>query len=114
MSTSCIFVWDMRLFFLLFFVPFLLLGQTPKEQAVNLIEIKQYQSAEVLMYKYVKKNSSDRQAIELLGDSYGHQKKWDNAIEQYKKLTQLENNNANYHYKYGGALGMKALNVSKI
>ncbi|ARV09220.1 hypothetical protein BTO05_06030 [Winogradskyella sp. PC-19] len=104
----------MRLYILLLFIPFLLLGQAPKEQAVILINKKQYQNAEVLMQKYVKSNTSDKKAIELLGDAYGHQKKWDNAIEQYKKLTKLESNNANYHYKYGGALGMKALSVSKI
>ena len=92
----------------------MLFGQTPKELAVNLINKKQYQSAEVLMHKYVKSNTSDKRAIELLGDAYGHQKKWDKAIEQYKKLKQLENNNANYHYKYGGALGMKAISVSKL
>ncbi|MDA8874321.1 hypothetical protein N9H78_01465 [Winogradskyella sp.] len=104
----------MRLFVFLLFIPFLLFGQTQKEQAVLLINKKKYQSAEVLMHKYVKSNTSDKKAIELLGDAYGHQKKWDNAVEQYKKLTQLEVNNANYHYKYGGALGMKALSVSKI
>lgn len=104
----------MRLFIFLLFIPFLLFGQTPKELAVNLINKKQYQSAEVLMHKYVKSNTSDKRAIELLGDAYGHQKKWDKAIEQYKKLKQLENNNANYHYKYGGALGMKAISVSKL
>ena len=33
---------------------------------------------------------------------------------QYKKLVKANPYNANYHYKYGGALGMKALSVSKL
>jgi tetratricopeptide (TPR) repeat protein len=49
-----------------------------------------------------------------LGDAYGHQKKWDEAIKYYNQLIELEPSIANYHYKYGGALGMKALEVSKI
>jgi tetratricopeptide (TPR) repeat protein len=31
----------------------------------------------------------------------------------YKKIKQLQPNNAEYHYKYGGALGMKAKSVNK-
>ena len=56
----------MRLFVFLLFIPFLLFGQTQKEQAVLLINKKKYQSAEVLMHKYVKSNTSDKKAIELL------------------------------------------------
>lgn len=59
------------------------------------------------------KNPNDLIGIETLGDTYGHQKKWDNAIEQYEKLVSTKDDNANYHYKYGGALGMKALEVNK-
>ena len=33
---------------------------------------------------------------------------------QYEKLTKANPKNANYHYKYGGALGMKALGISKL
>ena len=41
-------------------------------------------------------------------------KKWDEAAAEYKKLVNTKPNTANYHYKLGGALGMKALSVSKI
>lgn len=75
---------------------------------------KQYAKAEALLVDYIAKNASDKEAIELLGDAYGHQKKWDKAIAQYKRLTKLSPKNANYHYKYGGSLSMKALKVNKI
>ena len=65
------------------------------------------------MIAYVEENPMDLKAIELLGDAFGYQEKWNEAIKYYQKLVDAEDNNANYHYKYGGALGMKALSVSK-
>lgn len=103
----------MKKIIILFFFPLLVFGQKPYEKVKQLIFEKQFSKAERLIFDYVKTNSNDKVAIELLGDAYGHQKKWDDAILQYKTLIDLENNNANYHYKYGGALGMKALTVSK-
>ncbi len=99
-------------FFLLF--PFLLLSQDVLEQAEILFSQKKYAKAELLLISYIEKNKTDIKAIELLGDAYGHQKKWDDAIRGYKTLVDVDASNANYHYKYGGALGMKALQISKI
>jgi tetratricopeptide (TPR) repeat protein len=48
-----------------------------------------------------------------LGDIAGHNKSWDKAIVYYKKLKQLKPSEANYFYKYGGALGMKAKDSNK-
>ena len=104
----------MKKFILFFFFPLLVFSQSPYANFRNLLELKQFKKAEVLISSFVIKNANDAIAIELLGDSYGHQKKWDNAIEQYRKLTVLKPKDANYHYKYGGALGMKALSVSKL
>lgn len=102
-----------KILFLLCF-PVFILAQNPKENAEHFITKKQYNKAEKVIKDFVSKNPSDKKAIELLGDAYGYQKKWDNAIEQYKKLSELDKNNANYHYKYGGSLGMKALKISKL
>ena len=90
------------------------LGQSPKEEATHFIKKRQYQKAEVIMQNYVKIYPQDWEAIELLGDAYGYQEKWDNAILHYKRLVELDKSNANYHYKYGGALALKAQSVSKI
>jgi tetratricopeptide (TPR) repeat protein len=79
----------------------------------QLLKQKQFVKAEQLAIAFVKENPNNLKALELLGDAYGHQKKWDNAIEQYKKLVENNDKNASYHYKYGGALGMKALEVNK-
>lgn len=90
------------------------MAQNPKEKAEDFIAKKEFKNAQVEMISYLKANPEDKEAIELLGDAYGYEKKWDNAITAYEKLKNKEPKNANYHYKYGGALGMKALSISKI
>ena len=99
------------LIFLLF--PFVVFSQSLTVEVQQLIQKKQYVKAEQLAKNIVKKSPNDLMVIELLGDAYGHQKKWDEAIEQYEKLVEFQDDNANYHYKYGGAMGMKALEVNK-
>lgn len=89
-------------------------SQTAIEKTKILIANKDFVDAQTEMTDFLKSNPDQKEAIELLGDAYGHQKKWDEAIVQYKTLLEEEPNNANYHYKYGGALGMKALSISKI
>jgi tetratricopeptide (TPR) repeat protein len=89
-------------------------SQNSIEKAKVFIAKKQFKSAQNEMLTFLKTNPEDNQAIELLGDAYGHEKKWDDAIEQYKILTEQQPKSANYQYKYGGALGMKALSISKL
>lgn len=88
-------------------------GQTAFEQANALIEAKKYEQSERVLYNYLQQHPKDRTAQELYGDALGFQEKWDEAIEVYKELMFSDNQNANYFYKYGGAMGMKALSVSK-
>ncbi|GAA3636823.1 hypothetical protein GCM10022397_23040 [Flavivirga jejuensis] len=89
-------------------------SQSNLDDVDALFQKKQFKKAEQLISTYLKTDPNNLQAIELLGDAHGHQKKWDAAIIQYEKLINKKVNNANYHYKYGGALGMKALSISKI
>ncbi|WP_299336005.1 tetratricopeptide repeat protein [uncultured Psychroserpens sp.] len=105
----------MKYIFLFLLIPILGISQTSSlDEAKRLLSSKKFSKAQTLLSEYVRENQNDKEGIELLGDAYGHQKKWDDAIINYKKLTKLEPRNANYHYKYGGALGMKALSVSKL
>lgn len=105
----------MKYLFVILFIPFLSFSQSSSlDDAKQLLKDKKFVKAQELLSEYVKTHQNDKESIELLGDAYGHQKKWDDAIAYYEKLTRLEPGNANFHYKYGGALGMKALSVSKI
>ena len=104
----------MKLLVLFLFLPCMFFGQHTLREVEGFLDKKQYSEAEAAIMTYVKENPNDLKGIELLGDTYGQQKKWDEAIEQYKKLVELSPKTANYHYKYGGAMGMKALKVNKL
>lgn len=104
----------MKFFILFFLFSVVVIGQTDFDKTEQFFANKQFSKAALLMEDYVKTHPNDTKGIELLGDAYGYQKKWDDAIENYKKLVGLSPKTANYHYKYGGALGMKALSVSKM
>lgn len=101
-------------YFCIFLMSSICFSQASIEKAEAFIFKKEFKNAQNEMTIFLKTEPEDNFAIELLGDVYGHQKKWDEAIEQYKTLTEKQPNNANYQYKYGGALGMKALSISKL
>jgi tetratricopeptide (TPR) repeat protein len=97
--------------FLLF--PTLFWSQTTFEKAQKLFEAENFDKAESLFKSALKENPSDFKSVEYLGDIASRNKKWDDAVSYYKKLKILKPLVANYFYKYGGALGMKALEVNK-
>ncbi|WP_159017884.1 tetratricopeptide repeat protein [Algibacter sp. L3A6] len=103
----------MNKFLIFLLLPIMVFSQSSIADFKELVSKKHYQKAEPLLIQYLENTPNDLQAIELLGDVYGHQKQWDHAIDNYKKLVESKPKTANYHYKYGGALGMKALSVSK-
>lgn len=104
----------MKLFLFFLLIPILTLGQSELQEVERLIAKKQYSKAEKNIKSYLDSNPNDLKGIELLGDIYGQQLKWDDAIVNYKKLVDAKGNVADYHYKYGGAMGMKALKVNKL
>lgn len=102
-----------KILFALFF-PMLLSSQSLVSEMKDLFQAKRYSEARDMLLPQLENEPDDPLLVELIGDSYGHEKKWDEAITYYEKLVSLYPNNANYHYKHGGALGMKALSISKI
>ncbi len=66
------------------------------------------------LYSFGQTQVEEIQALEVLGDSYAQQDKWEEAVLIFEQLVQLETKNANYHYKYGEALGRSALNTNKL
>ena len=94
---------------LLIFLPILCFSQASLDEVEKLLKKRQFEKAETQIEDFLSKHPNHLKAIELLGDAYGYQKKWDSAVTEYKKLVDAKPNIANYHYKYGGVLGMKAL-----
>ena len=98
-------------FFILFTQCFF--SQTLFEKAEKLFKEKKYEEAKGLFESYLKSVPNHQKTIEYLGDIAGSSKKWDVAIDYYKKLKIQNPNSANYWFKYGGAMGMKAKSVNK-
>lgn len=83
------------------------------EKAEKLFDQEKYSQAEVLFEVYLKSNPNHTKTLEYLGDIAGHSKDWDKAIECYRKIRKQFPKNANYHYKFGGAMGMKAKEANR-
>ncbi len=98
---------------ILLLLAFQMKAETDFEKAEQLFQMKKFEQAKPLFESYLKQNPSCFKTVEYLGDIAGHQQKWDEAILRYKWLKIQFPKNANYHYKYGGALGMKAKSVNK-
>ena len=88
-------------------------SQTLFEKAEKLYNEKKFEEAKGLFESYLKLAPNHQKTIEYLGDIAGSSKKWDEAIEYYKKLKISNPTSATYWYKYGGAMGMKAKSVNK-
>jgi tetratricopeptide (TPR) repeat protein len=97
--------------FLLF--PLMIWSQSTFDTAEKLFKEEKFDQARPIFENFLKSNPSNLKTIEYLGDIAGRNKSWDTAIGYYKKLKQLKPSEANYHYKYGGALGMKAKESNK-
>lgn len=88
-------------------------SQTSFDKGKILFEQGKYASAEPLFEKDLKENPNNTKTIEYLGDISGYQTQWNNAIYYYEKLKTTFPKNANYWYKFGGAMGMKAKSINK-
>jgi tetratricopeptide (TPR) repeat protein len=93
--------------------PLLILAQPNFDKGEKLFKEGKYEQAQPIFESFLKENPNHLKTIEYLGDIAGHQKSWDKAIVYYKKLKQLKPSEANYYFKYGGVLGMKAKESNK-
>ena len=90
-----------------------MLNQADFEKAEKLFFQGQLSQAKLLFEAFLIENPNHLKTLEYLGDINGTEKNWDQAIFYYNKLKILKPSEANFFYKYGGALGMKAKNSNK-
>jgi tetratricopeptide (TPR) repeat protein len=100
-------------FFFLFFFSLFAFSQTSFEKGEKLWMQKKSNEAKQVFQDYLKSHPNHAKSLEYLGDIAGSQKQWDQALEYYKKLKNSYPKDANYCFKYGGALGMKAKESNK-
>ena len=101
----------LQLIFLFFSL--LTFSQSSFEKGEKLYVQKKMNEAKQMFQDYLKSHPNHSKSIEYIGDIAGYQKQWNEAIEYYQKLKISFPKNANYWYKYGGALGMKAKESNK-
>jgi tetratricopeptide (TPR) repeat protein len=89
-------------------------AQTKYERAEEYFKQENFSKAKPIFEAYLKQYPNDKKTREYLGDIAAYGKNWEVAISFYKELSGEEPQNANYHFKYGGALGMKAMSISRI
>lgn len=99
--------------FLFLLFPVFIFAQSDFDKGEKLFLDQKFDEAKVFFDFFLTKNPSNLKTIEYLGDIAGHNKSWDKAIYYYNQLKKLKPSEANYFYKYGGALGMKATQVNK-
>lgn len=104
----------MKRLLLLLFLSLYSITQAQIDKAKTLIQNKDYAKAESVLLNHIKNHPSDLEAIELIGEAYFYQKKWDKAIDSYESLLEYKPNNANYLFKYGGVTAMKAKYGNKL
>lgn len=92
----------------------MILAQTNFDKAEILFKERRYDQAQPIFESFLKENPSHLKTIEYLGDIASYQKSWNTALVYYKKLKQKKPSEANYYFKYGGALAMKAKDSNKL
>ncbi|GGG21346.1 tetratricopeptide repeat protein [Christiangramia forsetii] len=85
------------------------MAQTSINSAEKMLNNGEIEKARVVFLQHEKQPI----AMEYLGDIASFNKNWDEAIEYYEGLLDLDSENAMYNFKLGGAMGMKAYYGSK-
>ncbi len=103
-----------KLLLLFLLSPLLLWSQTNFVKGEKLFKESNFIEAQPLLENYLKSSPNHLKTLEYLGDIASQNKSWNKALNYYKKLKSLKPKEANYYFKYGGALAMKSLGVNKL
>lgn len=103
-----------KLFLFFLFVPICIWSQSNFEKGEKLFQSKKYDEAQVILEGVLKSKPLDIKTMEYLGEIAAHQKAWVKGAEYFKKLKELKPAEADYYFKYGGCLAMRATEVNKI
>lgn len=102
-----------QLFFFLL-MPILGWTQSNFEKGEKLFQVKKYDEAQIVFEGILKTKPLDIKTLDYLGEIEAHQKSWVKGAAYFKKLKELKPTEADYFFKYGGCLAMRAMEVNKI
>lgn len=91
-----------------------LFSQSNCENGDVLFKQKKYSEAQVFLQKCILENPKNYKAVDQLGEIAYQNKNWDDAIKYSTILKNAYPTNAEYWFRYGGSLGMKAQKSSKV
>ena len=97
-----------KYFLVLFFIPLFTFSQSNFEKAEKLFNQEKYALAKPLFENELKDSPNFLKSVEYLGDISIHLNNLEKAISYYRMLIKLKPDEANFYYKYGGALGLKS------
>lgn len=98
------------IFFGVLMINFLMMGQaeTLIQSGEKEFNNENWKAATTNFRKALLTDANNPIALEYLGDIKFKQKEWSEAANYFKKVLYTDKQNARYHFKYAGALGMKA------
>ncbi|MCP2029275.1 tetratricopeptide (TPR) repeat protein [Flavobacterium sp. HSC-32F16] len=103
-----------KLLFFFILMPILLWSQSNFEKGEKLFHAKKYDEAQIVFEEILKAKPLDIKTLNYLGEIAAHQKSWVKGAAYFKKLKELKPTEADYFFKYGGCLAMRAVEVNKI
>ena len=95
-------------------LPILGWSQSNFEKGEKLFQAKKYDEAQIVFEGFLKTKPLDIKTLEYLGEIEARQKSWVKGAEYFKKLKVLKPTEADYFFKYGGCLAMRAMEVNKL
>jgi tetratricopeptide (TPR) repeat protein len=88
-------------------------GQSAFAKAEQLYNDGNYKKALSIYQSLLQEAPQDAQLLRATGQTYGKLEEFEEATTIYERLLATDKNNAEYHFFYGGAMGMWAKNASK-
>ena len=97
---------------ILFLWPMLFMAQTQFEKGTTAFNNQNYNRAISYFSDVLEEEPSDKMARDYLGQSYAKLDNWEKSAEVSKTLVEDYPEDAEYNFRYGGALGLVAKNAN--
>ncbi|MGM0636330.1 MAG: tetratricopeptide repeat protein [Bacteroidota bacterium] len=101
-------------YFLLLLISIGVQAQDFTKKADTAFDKENYNQALELYQKALRQSPNDLHINEQIGRVYAHQEKWKKSADVFKELVKQQPQNAEYHFMYGGGLGLYAKSINKV